>query len=124
MVARRGVFAAMLLTAASPIGLHSALAAEDVVIQWKSNGATVAAKACMGQTGSRPLMRVRWTIASANLARRKSRAALDDGSCCVTPAGSSIGRFRLGPELCRVNTRTGHGRPWHAPVANPGSYPH
>jgi hypothetical protein len=52
MVAPRGIFAAMLLTAAAPIGLHSAFAAEDVVIKWNFNAATVAAKACMGPEGS------------------------------------------------------------------------
>jgi hypothetical protein len=47
MVAPRGVLAAILLAAASPIGFHSALAAEEVVITWNANAGVAATKACI-----------------------------------------------------------------------------
>jgi hypothetical protein len=53
MVAPRGVFPAILLTAVSQIGLHSAFAAEsNAVITWNANAGVAAAKACMGPDGS------------------------------------------------------------------------
>ena len=53
MFAPRGVFSAILLTAVSQIGLHSAFAAEsNAVITWNANAGVAATKACMGPDGS------------------------------------------------------------------------
>ena len=47
MVTSRGLFSAILLAAASQVGVQSAFADENVVIKWNANAATVATKACM-----------------------------------------------------------------------------
>jgi hypothetical protein len=48
MVAPQGVFSAILLTAVSQIGLHSAFAAEsNAVITWNANAGVAATKACI-----------------------------------------------------------------------------
>src|SRR5215475_12036660 len=47
MVAPRGVFAAILVAAVSPVALGAAHAAPDAVIAWNANAGTAAVKACM-----------------------------------------------------------------------------